>query len=131
MNKDFDGWSTKKKNIDKCNRQTLFNEREIWWCSLGVNIGFEQNGVNELFERPVLILKKFNKDTLWVLPITRSAKIGPYYYQIRFLNFPSSIILSQIRLISSKRLLRRMKKINEKEFFEIVKMVKNFLPQGD
>lgn len=38
--------------------EILFYEREIWWCSLGVNIGFEQDGTNDLFERPVLVIKK-------------------------------------------------------------------------
>ena len=44
-----------------------FYEREIWWASLGENIGFEQNGKDENFSRPVLILKKFNNHLLWIL----------------------------------------------------------------
>jgi hypothetical protein len=47
-----------------------FKERGIWWTSLGVNIGHEQNGKNEKFERPVLVLKRFNEYLLWVLPLT-------------------------------------------------------------
>jgi hypothetical protein len=30
-----------------------FREKEIWWACLGANIGFEQNGKNENFERPI------------------------------------------------------------------------------
>lgn len=39
--KDFDGWNEKKKKIgeDVCN--IYFKEREIWWCSIGINIGYE------------------------------------------------------------------------------------------
>ena len=41
--KDFDKWNEKKKTIDQkeISDQTFFNEREIWWGSLGLNVGFE------------------------------------------------------------------------------------------
>ena len=38
-----------------------FKEREIWWVNLGVNVGFEQDGKGDNFERPILILKKFGE----------------------------------------------------------------------
>ena len=128
MQKDFDTWNIRKKNIDHSKRSILFSEGEVWWCALGVNIGFEQDGVNELFERPILVFKKFSNDVLWVLPLTKSIKTNPYYYQINHSEFPSSVILSQIRLISSKRLLRRMGTIERVEFFEIIKKFENILP---
>ncbi len=43
--------------------EIYFNEREIWWAHLGVNVGYEQDGKNDNFERPVLIIKKFGKHT--------------------------------------------------------------------
>ncbi len=30
------------------------------WCSIGINVGDEEDGKNELYERPVLVIKKFN-----------------------------------------------------------------------
>ena len=47
-----------------------FNERDIWWCSIGVNVGYEVNGKNGPFERPVLIIKKYNNDMFFGLPLT-------------------------------------------------------------
>jgi len=41
VEKDFDKWNMKKKKLDKNKRDLLFKEGEIWWCSLGVNIGEE------------------------------------------------------------------------------------------
>ena len=96
-----------------------FREREIWWCSLGMNIGFEQNGKNDFFERPVLILKKFNKDMLWILPLTSAEKDGSYYMALSSNQVASSVILSQIRTISSRRLLRMIRRIAQPEFKEI------------
>ncbi len=59
MQKDFDRWNNQKKVIQQLNNQgILFSEREVWWCALGENIGDEENGKNELFERPVLIIRK-------------------------------------------------------------------------
>jgi hypothetical protein len=58
----FDLWNTAKQNLDIkiLDEKFRVHEREIWWCSMGVNIGDEEDGKNELFERPVLILRKFN-----------------------------------------------------------------------
>jgi hypothetical protein len=35
-------------------------EREISWCALGAQVGFEQDGLNENFERPVIVVKNLN-----------------------------------------------------------------------
>ena len=128
-NKDFDKWNKLKKKLHLRAEEVLFHEREIWWCSLGLNIGFEEDGKNENFERPILIIRKFNKNVLWILPLTRSHKTGDYYFRITQGNEDDSVvILSQIRLISSKRLLRKMRMMDEKEFKEIQDRVKRFLP---
>jgi mRNA-degrading endonuclease toxin of MazEF toxin-antitoxin module len=129
FSKDFDKWNELKKKLHTRYERILFHEREIWWCSLGVNIGFEENGKNEMFERPVLILRKFNKYILWILPLTRSKKDGDYYYRItQGKEDDSVVILSQIRLISNKRLLRKMRMMKESEFEDIKNKVKRFLP---
>ena len=130
MEKDFDRWNERKKKLHERNEKTLFHEREIWWCSLGVNIGFEQDGANDHFERPMLVIKKFNQEVLWALPLTRSLKINKYHYQLKQgQEIDSSVILSQIRLISSKRLLRKMRMIPVREFQEVVAQAKEFFPK--
>jgi len=128
MEKDFDKWNELKKGINNSEKPENFNfhEREIWWCSVGVNVGFEQDGKHELFERPVLILRKFNKNIAWVVPLTSVAKENQYHYQLK--TSGSFVILSQIRLISSKRFIRLVETINENEFKEISVRIKDFLP---
>jgi len=108
-------------------KELYFHEREIWWASLGINIGFEQDGKNETFERPILIIKKFNKYVMWALPLTSKERIGKYYYQTEYQGEQSTIILSQLRLISSKRLIRKVRKLPAKEFREIKDFLKSFL----
>lgn len=110
-------WTKIKLRIEnKGNIKIYFHEREIWWTSLGSNIGYEQDGKNRLFERPVLIFKKFNKFILWVLPLTSQVKTGKYYYQFEYDKKKYSIILSQLRIISSKRLLRKIRNFPKDDF---------------
>jgi len=122
--KNFDEWNKLKKLLDK--RNIIYcHEKEIWWCSLGLNIGYEEDGKNVNFERPVLVLKKFNKDILWILPTTSRIKTNRFYYKVYFKGKYSSIILSQIRVVSSKRLLRRIARIEKEEFRKIKKSIIN------
>ena len=61
MEKDFDRWNINKKRLHSQNVLHFYHEREIWWCSLGVNIGFEQDGTGKNFDRPVIVVRGFNK----------------------------------------------------------------------
>jgi len=124
---DFVKWTKLKIRIHLSDRIIYFKEREIWWASLGVNIAFEQNGKNETFERPILVLKKFNHDVLWMLPMTSQEKSGKYYYPVDYNGEKFYLVLSQLRLISSKRLLRKVRTITSDEFNDIRSKVKNIL----
>lgn len=116
MEKDFQKWHALKSKIDAEHKSPLFREQEIWWCSLGANVGFEEDGKNELFERPVLILRKFNKELFLGLPMTSKKKEGKYYYPVHLHDIERSAILSQIRVLSGKRLIRRLGKLSDKQF---------------
>jgi mRNA interferase MazF len=130
MEKDFDGWSREKKRVHERKDGKFFHEREIWWCSLGVNVGYEEDGKNEQYERPILVVKKFNRDVLWALPLTRTTKDNQYYYRLlQGDEQDSAVILSQLRLLSSKRLNRRLRKISLAQFKEIVEAISAFLPR--
>lgn len=122
MQKDFDTWNIQKKIIQQFdNQEILFSEREVWWCALGENIGDEENGKNELFERPVLIIRKFSINTAIIFPLTTKGKEGSIFYHKISSDINSSVILSQVRLISTKRLLRKMYRLGRGEF----KIIKN------
>lgn len=128
MEKDFDRWNIEKKRINTEERLVFAYPREVWWCSLGVNIGVETDGKNDNFERPVLILKKFNKDMFWVLPITSHAGTDRFHYPIKYVQQDRWVILSQIRTVSSKRLLRKIQVLSEDDFANISRLIKGFLP---
>ena len=119
----FVSWTKLKVRIhlnDIKKQELYFYERQVWWASLGQNIGSEQNGKNTNFERPVLVFKKFNEDTFWAIPASTKIKTGKYYELFHLDDKEFSLNLSQLRLISSKRLLRLSGSISREEY-EIIK----------
>ncbi len=84
--KDFENWLKLKEKLNN-NNPPFFNEREIWWCSVGENIGDEENGKNKKFLRPVLIIKKFNKNICYAVPLsTKLKENNPYYLDMKRLH---------------------------------------------
>lgn len=120
MNNEYLEWHKQKIEINNLNNKHFYHEGEVWWCILGKNIGNEQNGKNKNFSRPVLIIKKFNNEICWALPLTTTLKNNRYYFKINIKNIDVSIILSQLRIISSKRLSKRMHKLKKDNFERIL-----------
>jgi len=129
MKKDFDEWNNLKKKIDEKQDSVnfYFHEREIWWCSIGINVGIETNGKNEDFERPVLILKVFNRNMIWYLPTTSSIRQSKFYYVFRINDMYKSINITQIKTIDSKRLIRKIGIVEEGDFNKIRHIIKDLI----
>ena len=129
--KDFDSWNSKKKIVDSdVTPRRFYKEREIWWCTLGVNIGTEQNGTGEesQFARPVLIVKSFGKKICLVVPITSSPKVHKYRLAIGHIeDKQASVILSQIRVVDIKRLTDRIKVLDKTNFRKVKEAIKDLL----
>jgi mRNA-degrading endonuclease toxin of MazEF toxin-antitoxin module len=126
MDQDFDNWNNLKKLIHKkeINDEFNFHSGDIWWTTLGINIGKEINGKNETFERPVLILKVINKHTLYVLPLTsKNSFTDKYHYKVNYEDGESGVVVfSQMRVVGSNRLLRKLSRINKKDLEEVKKL---------
>lgn len=96
--KDFDTWNIKKQKVNTAGERNFFKERQIWWCSLGVNIGFEEDGKGDDFIRPILLLKKFSRYAILGVPLSTTSKRGPYYRSIGVVSGHNAVaLLSQIR----------------------------------
>ena len=129
MPKDFDKWNSQKKGIDikEISYDFFFYPREVWWCSLGINVGVESDGKNENFERPVLIIKKFNGQMCWIVPLTSKIRDGEHYHKVNHEDGVSWVCLSQIKTVSTKRLLRKIGMISEIEFKEVSDKIIKYL----
>ncbi len=122
MGKDFKRWHSSKEKIDNREIRPYFYEREIWWCSMGVNVGYEQDGKGRDFSRPILVFKKFNKEVFIGLPLTTKPKVGRFYFSLKpYDGMQRKVILSQIRLFDSKRLQEKLSTLSLSEFNEIKK----------
>ncbi|MDP1625286.1 MAG: type II toxin-antitoxin system PemK/MazF family toxin [bacterium] len=126
MRKDFDTWNVCKKELDVKARHLVYRAQEVWWCHLGVNIGFEQDGTGEGFNRPVLIVKGLSRSTCIVLPLTSSVKIHPMRIPLGLVKGKeASALLSQIRVIDTRRLIERVCFIGRERFEPIQKAVRD------
>jgi mRNA interferase MazF len=123
MEKDFDRWNKRKKTLNETTFTDYVHEREMWWCAIGINVGVEADGKNNNFERPVLVLKKFNQDAVLVVPLTSRVKDNPYHATFQHEGKMFAAVISQIRLVSTKRLLRNVYRMDSSIFDEIQRMV--------
>lgn len=121
MEKDFDEWNKVKKRTHGSEHFPLFREREIWWCKIGLNVGNEEDGKNQNFLRPVLIVRKFNSRFFIGIPLTTQVKDNPYYTKIIFDNNEICAMISQIKSLSCKRLTDKMGILNKNQFEKICK----------
>ena len=108
MQKDFNNWNILKQELDANDRLPSFKQREIWWCHIGLNIGDEENGKNKDYHRPILIIRKFNNSLFLGVPLTTKIKNNLYYHLITFKNNNQCVMLSQFKVLASKRLDRKI-----------------------
>jgi mRNA-degrading endonuclease toxin of MazEF toxin-antitoxin module len=127
MQKDFDIWNGNKKIIHLKNENKLYHERQVWWCSLGLNIGSEQDGAGVDFNRPVLILKGLSRETCLVIPLTTSSKKHHTRVQLGVVDGKfASALLSQVRVVDTKRFVYKIGFIDQAIFNNVRKIAKAF-----
>lgn len=128
MQKDFDEWNKHKKETNAREDVLLYHERDVRWCRLGTNVGFEQDGTGADHSRPVLILKAFSRSVCLVIPLTTSTKQNPYHVSVGVIgNRSASAIISQLRLIDTKRLDQKIATLDKQVFENVRKAVKGIL----
>ena len=125
--KNFINWFSLKPKLDGNNHRPLFQEREVWNCHLGCNIGFELDGKNDKFIRPALVLKKLTHNTFLAIPLTTKLKSGTWYVKSNIQNKEGRYIISQIRIVDSKRLYNKIERIPDEDFHKVKTRFINFM----
>ncbi len=112
--KEFKAWHFEKTKLEKSKIKQKCHRRQIWLAKIGENIGNETSK-NNPFLRPILILNNyFGGDLVLVLPITSSQnkKLSCFYFLINGqkygLKHDSYIMINQVKVISKKRLARKL-----------------------
>ncbi len=127
MEKDFEGWLKIKVESQERQNPPTFQEREIWWCRIGVNVCDEEDGKGNDFSRPVLIVRKFNKRIFWGVPLTTQIKDTPHYYKIHFKNKTQCVMLTQLRMWHNNRLMTKMGQLTKEQVKEIRKSLRELI----
>jgi mRNA interferase MazF len=121
----LDWWKITIRLRDR-QRKPFFKEGEIWWCSIGMNVGTEIFGKGQRFTRPIIIFKKFNKNAFLGIPLTSQIKTGKWYVSVTHGEKTDTALLAQIRVMDSKRLVERMETIGDDGFDEIKRSFLDF-----
>jgi mRNA interferase MazF len=128
MDKEYEGWHIRKIWIARDRPLPYFSEREVWWCSVGINIGDEEDGKGPRYQRPVLIYRKFNARFFFGIPLTTSTKINKYAIPLGTVcSRKSQALVSQSRPFSAKRLITKMATIDRESVLSVRVALRNIL----
>lgn len=127
MTKKFISWIFNKIIIDKTLKSINLKEGTVYWCSLGESIGFEQNGKGEDFRRPVLVFKKFNNNLFWGIPMSSVIKYNKYCTHVLLKDIERSVLMSQLRVLDTKRLDDFIGYISKIDFIKIQIQIINII----
>ena len=120
--KNFLDWFTLKPKIHDSNHQPqLVKEGNIWWCSIGQNIGTEIYGKGKNFSRPVIIHTKLSRYTFLVIPCSTQIKEGSWFVSFCHQNKQMVAILSQIKIVDYRRLENKIGDVDDKDYQDIKK----------
>ena len=127
MEKDFDAWNTKKKDLEIREKDFLFHTGEIWWCSVGLNLATESCGKGGDYQRPVLVLNKLSKTNFIGIPLSTQEKTGTWFLDISVHGEKRYALLYQIRMFSTKRFQRRLATLDDVDFNRVKEKLEQLL----
>jgi len=129
MSNVFSKWCSLKEKLENRKKLPYFKNREIWWAYPGKNIAYEEDGKGDNFTRPILIFHKFNKNLLLAIPQSKQIKKHPYIWVYDHTDEKRALLILQMRVISSKRLIKKMATLPRDKFDKLVKEMNNSILQ--
>lgn len=124
--KRFLDWIRVKARLDIRQFPTpIVHEGQIWWISIGENIGAEISGKDEKFFRPVLILTKFSNAFYFAIPLTTTPKKGSWFFRFKVRGKWQTGCLHQGRSIDYRRLQYYMGQVSESTLAEMRKATRS------
>lgn len=118
--KDFDEWIILKKDLDKSvHKPPYVSEGDIWWASVGENVGSEIGGKSNLFSRPVIIFRKLAHGFYFVIPTTTKKRQGSWYVSFKHKGQLGVASLHQTRSIDYRRFYNKLGTLDDSDFLNI------------
>ena len=100
-------------------RPPMVTEGDMWWASIGENIGSEVNGKSELFSRPVIVIKRLSHGFYVVIPSTTNSTGGTWYVSFRHKEQESVACLHQVRSMDYRRFSSKLGTLDDTDFARI------------
>ncbi len=124
----FDEWNQVKRKLSQKEKIIDFYQGNIYFMSIGKNIGHEVYGKEQLFLRPVLVYKKLTKTTFLGIPLTSQKKEGSYFFQFSYKKDKVSIAMfNQMRVYDIRRSRYLSGKINKKTYKNLENKIQEFM----
>lgn len=128
MDNRFDKWNGVKKGIESKKIKINIKEKNIYFLSIGQNVGSESYGKGEKFLRPVLVYKKFGSNYFLGIPLTSKIKEGSYYFVFnRSQKKQNTAMLNQMKTFDAKRVVSHGGKISNNTYNNLKKQVEKLL----
>jgi mRNA interferase MazF len=101
---------------------------QIWWCSVGENVGHEEDGKGADFARPVLVVAGYSRRLFIGVPLSTTKNRGTHYHAFVADDGQESVaLLMQIRAFDTARLRNRKTVIHKDELAKITDKIKRLL----
>lgn len=130
MSQNWENWEKNYQLIESSTKKVYFHEKEIHWCSLGFSVGFEMQGKNEFLERPVLIIRKFSNELFLGVLMTSKEKLDMFHQSITYNSKTYYACLSHIRIMSVKRINRKIIKLSDSQFLKVTQNIQKLIFQS-
>lgn len=114
--KNFKKWMKVKEQINNDNKPRSIKEGDVWWSSIGENVGNEICGKGDEYLRPVLVFRKLNDNNFWAIPFTSKRHTGDWYVTFNFNNREQVAVVSQIQNMSTARLRRKIGQLSKGDY---------------
>ena len=130
----FDEWNEVKQKTHNTFRQVGFKQRDIFWLRAGQNIGSEEYGKGNEFQRPVLIVKKLTNNLFVGIPLTSKLKDNSNYFHVisyksKKKYIENSAMILQLKTFDKKRLMGKIGVLNQNQFKIVLeKITQMFIP---
>jgi mRNA interferase MazF len=125
--KQFDAWAKIKKEVQEEFRKINIDAGDVRWTSIGVNIGSEIDGKGDSFCRPALVVNVVGSTVAFIIPMSTKIKNDiAGYLEIEFQGERVSLCIHQSRVVSQKRIMKRIGKVTGNDLKVYKQAIKNF-----
>ena len=128
MQDKFITWNSLKIKLHNKKVKLHIKVGEIYFMSIGQNIGYEIYGKGNDFLRPVLVYKKLSKTTFIGIPLSSQTKEGSYFYNFSYkYNKTSTALFNQLKIFDSRRIVYFSGKIKTNDLNLLKEKVLKFM----